>query len=286
MIVSMTGFGKATQILDNKKYSIEIRSLNSKSADINLRVPNAYRALELSLRNIITQQAIRGKLDVSLYVESTADETPAKLNAPIVRGYMQQLLELTPNADPVELLKMAVRMPDALKSEREELPEEEAKFILELAETALQDLMRFRKSEGNMLAEEFELRIRNIRQALADTEIFEVGRIDVAKNRIRQALEALQVEVDQSRFEQEMIYYLEKWDVTEEKVRLSNHLDYFMQTMNEPEMNGRKLGFIAQEMGREINTLGSKANQSDMQKLVVVMKDELEKVKEQILNVL
>lgn len=286
MIVSMTGFGKATQILDNKKYSIEIRSLNSKSADINLRVPNAYRALELSLRNIITQQAIRGKLDVSLYVESTADETPAKLNAPIVRGYMQQLLELTPNADPVELLKMAVRMPDALKSEREELPEEEAKFILELAEIALQDLMRFRKSEGNMLAEEFELRIRNIRQALADTEIFEVGRIDVAKNRIRQALEALQVEVDQSRFEQEMIYYLEKWDVTEEKVRLSNHLDYFMQTMNEPEMNGRKLGFIAQEMGREINTLGSKANQSDMQKLVVVMKDELEKVKEQILNVL
>lgn len=286
MIVSMTGFGKATQILDNKKYSIEIRSLNSKSADINLRVPNAYRALELSLRNSITQQAIRGKLDVSLYVESTADETPAKLNSPIVRGYMQQLLELTPNADPVELLKMAVRMPDALKSEREELPEEEAKFILELAEIALQDLMRFRKSEGNMLAEEFELRIRNIRQALAATEIFEVGRIDVAKNRIRQALEALQVEVDQSRFEQEMIYYLEKWDVTEEKVRLSNHLDYFMQTMNEPEMNGRKLGFIAQEMGREINTLGSKANQSDMQKLVVVMKDELEKVKEQILNVL
>jgi len=286
MIVSMTGFGKATQILDNKKYSIEIRSLNSKSADINLRVPNAYRALELSLRNSITQQAIRGKLDVSLYVESTADETPAKLNSPIVRGYMQQLLELTPNADPVELLKMAVRMPDALKSEREELPEEEAKFILELAEIALQDLMRFRKSEGNTLAEEFELRIRNIRQALAATEIFEVGRIDVAKNRIRQALEALQVEVDQSRFEQEMIYYLEKWDVTEEKVRLSNHLDYFMQTMNEPEMNGRKLGFIAQEMGREINTLGSKANQSDMQKLVVVMKDELEKVKEQILNVL
>lgn len=286
MIVSMTGFGKATQILDNKKYSIEIRSLNSKSADINLRVPNAYRALELSLRNSITQQAIRGKIDVSLYVESTADETPAKLNSPIVRGYMQQLLELTPNADPVELLKMAVRMPDALKSEREELPEEEAKFILELAEIALQDLMRFRKSEGNMLAEEFELRIRNIRQALAATEIFEVGRIDVAKNRIRQALEALQVEVDQSRFEQEMIYYLEKWDVTEEKVRLSNHLDYFMQTMNEPEMNGRKLGFIAQEMGREINTLGSKANQSDMQKLVVVMKDELEKVKEQILNVL
>ena len=286
MIVSMTGFGKATQILDNKKYSIEIRSLNSKSADINLRVPNAYRALELSLRNSITQQAIRGKLDVSLYVESTADETPAKLNSPIVRGYMQQLLELTPNADPVELLKMAVRMPDALKSEREELPEEEAKFILELAEIALQDLMRFRKSEGNMLAEEFELRIRNIRQALAATEIFEVGRIDVAKNRIRQALEALQVEVDQSRFEQEMIYYLEKWDITEEKVRLSNHLDYFMQTMNEPEMNGRKLGFIAQEMGREINTLGSKANQSDMQKLVVVMKDELEKVKEQILNVL
>lgn len=286
MIVSMTGFGKATQILDNKKYSIEIRSLNSKSADINLRVPNAYRALELSLRNSITQQAIRGKLDVSLYVESTADETPAKLNSPIVRGYMQQLLELTPNADPVELLKMAVRMPDALKSEREELPEEEAKFILELAEIALNDLMRFRKSEGNMLAEEFELRIRNIRQALAATEIYEVGRIEVAKNRIRQALEALQVEVDQSRFEQEMIYYLEKWDVTEEKVRLNNHLDYFMQTMNEPEMNGRKLGFIAQEMGREINTLGSKANQSDMQKLVVVMKDELEKVKEQILNVL
>lgn len=282
----MTGFGKASQIKDNKKFTVEVRSLNSKSADINLRIPAAYREIELSLRNKITQTAIRGKIDFSLYVESTADETPAKLNTPIVRGYMQQLLELTPNADPVELLKMAVRMPDALKSEREELPENEAKLVSDLAEIALNDLMHFRESEGKVLAEEFEFRIQNIRHALTQTEVYEHSRIEVAKNRLRQALEALQVEIDQSRFEQELIFYLEKWDVTEEKVRLSNHLDYFVQTMNEPEMNGRKLGFIAQEMGREINTLGSKANQSDMQKLVVLMKDELEKVKEQILNVL
>ena len=286
MIVSMTGFGKASKQLPTKKITVEIKSLNSKGLDLNVRMPSAYREIELSLRNKISQVLERGKVDVSLYVEMTGTETSSKVNAPVVSEYMNQMKAVLPNADETELMKMAVRMPDALKTEREEIDENEHAEIIQLVDEALTNISTFRKDEGLSLDKDFKLRIENIRKYMNEVIALAPERIVAVKERLQNAIEELKTNVDENRFEQELIYYLEKLDITEEKVRLGNHLDYFLQTMERNEANGRKLGFITQEIGREINTMGSKSNHSEMQKLVVMMKDELEKIKEQVLNVL
>lgn len=286
MIVSMTGFGKASKQLPTKKITVEIKSLNSKGLDLNVRMPSAYREIELSLRNKISQVLERGKVDVSLYVEMTGTETSSKVNAPVVSEYMNQMKAVLPNADETELMKMAVRMPDALKTEREEIDENEHEEIINLVDEALTNISTFRKDEGLSLEKDFKLRIENIRNYMNEAIALAPERIAAVKEKLQNAIEELKTNVDENRFEQELIYYLEKLDITEEKVRLGNHLDYFLQTMERNEANGRKLGFITQEIGREINTMGSKSNHSEMQKLVVMMKDELEKIKEQVLNVL
>ncbi|WP_433834321.1 YicC/YloC family endoribonuclease [Flavobacterium anhuiense] len=286
MIQSMTGFGKASLQLPTKKITVEVKSLNSKGLDLNVRMPSLYREMELGLRTQISTKLERGKIDFAIYVESTAEQTSTKVNVPVVKGYIAQLREVYADADETELMKMAVRMPDTLKTEREEIDENDWEQIQTIIEEALQNILSFRKDEGESLEKEFNLRIGNIRQYMNDTLALDPERIQAIKDRLQTAISELQVNVDENRFEQELIYYLEKLDITEEKVRLGNHLDYFLETLNGNEANGRKLGFITQEMGREINTMGSKSNHAQMQKLVVMMKDELEKIKEQVLNVL
>jgi uncharacterized protein (TIGR00255 family) len=286
MIQSMTGFGKASLQLSTKKITVEIKSLNSKGLDLNTRMPSVYREMELNLRNQIAQVLERGKVDFSLFVEITGEETSSKINVPIVKGYINQMKAVIPNADETELMKMAVRMPDALKTERDEIDENDWNEIQKVVNEALSNISNFRKTEGKSLETEFLNRIDNIRNLMNEAVSFDTERIETVKTRLRSALDELKENVDENRFEQELIFYLEKYDITEEKVRLGNHLDYFIETLNGTEANGRKLGFITQEMGREINTMGSKSNHSEMQKKVVMMKDELEKIKEQVLNVL
>jgi uncharacterized protein (TIGR00255 family) len=286
MIQSMTGFGKATLQLPSKKITIEVKSLNSKGLDLNVRMPSLYREMELGLRNQIALKLERGKVDFSIFIESTAEQTTAKVNVPIVKAYINQLREVYADADETELMKMAVRMPDTMKIERDEIDENDWIQIQTVIEEALQNILTFRKDEGQSLENEFQLRIGNIRQYMNEALALDPERVQAIKDRLQTAIAELKVNVDENRFEQELIYYLEKLDITEEKVRLTNHLDYFLETINGTEANGRKLGFITQEMGREINTMGSKSNHAQMQKLVVQMKDELEKIKEQVLNVL
>lgn len=286
MIQSMTGFGKASLQLPTKKITVEVKSLNSKGLDLNTRMPSVYREMELGLRNQIAQQLERGKIDFSLFIEVTGEETSTKVNAPIVKAYISQMRAILTNADETELMKMAVRMPDALKTERDEIDENEWAEIKKVIVEALNNIQNFRQAEGLSLEKEFSLRIANIRQYLSEAIALDPERIQNIKDKLQTAITELKVNVDENRFEQELIYYLEKLDVTEERVRLNNHLDYFLETITGSEANGRKLGFITQEMGREINTLGSKSNHAGMQKLVVMMKDELEKIKEQVLNVL
>ena len=286
MIQSMTGFGKASLQLPTKKITVEVKSLNSKGLDLNTRMPSVYREMELGLRNQIAQQLERGKIDFSLFIEVTGEETSTKVNAPIVKAYISQMRAILADADETELMKMAVRMPDALKTERDEIDENEWAEIQKVIVEALNNIQNFRQAEGLSLEKEFSLRIANIRQYLSEAIALDPERIQNIKDKLQTAITELKVNVDENRFEQELIYYLEKLDVTEERVRLNNHLDYFLETITGNEANGRKLGFITQEMGREINTLGSKSNHAGMQKLVVMMKDELEKIKEQVLNVL
>lgn len=286
MIQSMTGFGKATLQLPTKKITIEVKSLNSKGLDLNVRMPSLYREMELGLRNQIASKLERGKIDFSIYIESTAEQTSTRVNVPIVKAYINQLREVYTDADETELMKMAVRMPDTMKIEREEIDENDWVQIQTVIEEALQNILNFRRDEGESLENEFQLRIGNIRQYMNEALALDPERVQAIKDRLQTAISELKVNVDENRFEQELIYYLEKLDITEEKVRLTNHLDYFLETINGTEANGRKLGFITQEMGREINTMGSKSNHAQMQKLVVQMKDELEKIKEQVLNVL
>lgn len=286
MIQSMTGFGKACLQLPTKKITVEVKSLNSKSLDLNVRLPLMYREKELPLRNLIAQELERGKVDFSLYSEITAEETSNKINGPIVMAYIDQMKEIIPDADATELMKMAVRMPDALKVERAELDENEWKEIEKVITEAIANMKEFRASEGASLEQDFRLRIGNIRKYMDEVSVLDKERIVTVKERLRTNLVELQLNIDENRYEQEVIYYLEKMDITEEKVRLSKHLDYFIETLEGAEANGRKLGFIGQEMGREINTMGSKSNHAEMQKIVVKMKDELEKIKEQVLNVL
>lgn len=286
MIQSMTGFGKATLQLPTKKITVEVKSLNSKGLDLSVRMPSVYREMELGLRNEISLALERGKIDFSIYIESTAEQTSTKVNVPIVKAYMAQLREVYGDADETELMKMAVRMPDTMKIEREEIDENDWLEIQKVIKEAISNILNFRQAEGVSLENEFQLRIGNIRSYMNEALALDPERVQAIKDRLQTAIAELKVNVDENRFEQELIYYLEKLDITEEKVRLTNHLDYFLETIKGKEANGRKLGFITQEMGREINTMGSKSNHAQMQKLVVMMKDELEKIKEQVLNVL
>lgn len=288
MIQSMTGYGKSVLHLPTKKVTIEIKSLNSKNLDLNVRVPSYYREKELEVRKGLASALVRGKVDFSIYVEMTADETSTTVNKGVVSEYIQQLRNVvqTGSSDDVELLKMAVRMPDALKTEREELDEEEWSEIHKHIQIATKDILQYRTDEAASLEKDFQQRIENIQTFLDEVRALDDDRIDHVKQRLQKAISDLKVEVDENRFEQELIYYLEKLDINEEKVRLANHLDYFLKQLATPDSNGKKLGFIVQEIGREINTIGSKANFAPMQKSVIQMKNELEKIKEQILNVL
>ena len=282
----MTGFGKSLLQLTHKKVIIEIKSLNSKAIDLNTRIAQAYKEKELVLRKLISDTLERGKIDFTLTIENTSETSSSTLNAPIVRGYIQQMQAITPDAPEVELLKMAVRMPDALTTPVEEVDESEFAQIEEQLVLALKQLQDFRRSEGAILEKDFVLRIKNIQALLSQVETLDIERLAAIRNRMEKAIEEIKDRVDENRFEQELIFYLEKLDITEEKVRLANHLNYFVTTLEEPQSNGRTLGFIAQEIGREINTLGSKANHAQMQQIVVLMKNELEKIKEQVLNIL
>ncbi len=288
MIQSMTGYGKSVLQLPTKKVTIEIKSLNSKNLDLNVRIPSYYREKELEVRKGLATALLRGKVDFSIYVEMTADETSTTVNKGVVGQYIQQLKNVikTSDSDDLELLKMAVRMPDALKTEREELDEKEWSQIQKHILTATADIIQYRTEEAASLERDFQQRIVNIQQFLEEVRSMDKDRIEHVKARLQKAISELKVEIDENRFEQELIYYLEKLDINEEKVRLANHLEYFLKQLNTSDSNGKKLGFIVQEIGREINTIGSKANFAPMQKSVIQMKNELEKIKEQILNVL
>ncbi len=284
MIQSMTGFGKSVLSLADKHISIEIKSLNSKSIDINTRIPQVYREKELDFRKLIAEQLVRGKVDFSIFVENTGTQTPSKINPNIVKSYIEQMRAIV-DGDPTELLKMAVRMPDALQTTSESISEEELANIFQHINLAIADLQNFRSQEGKVLEKDFILRINNINRLLQEVQGLDEERLALIRERLEKAVTDIQ-NVDANRFEQELIFYLEKLDITEEKIRLKKHLDYFLETLHSEDSNGRKLSFIAQEIGREVNTLGSKANFAPMQQLVVQMKDELEKIKEQVLNVL
>ena len=288
MIQSMTGYGKAVLQLLTKKVTIEIKSLNSKNLDLNVRIPSYYKEKELNVRKKLAKKLVRGKVDFSIFVEMTADETSTTINNGVVKQYMQQLRNVVQSgtSEDLELLKMAISMPDALKTEREELDEEEWNLIDEKIEEALTKIVQYRIDEAKSLEIDFKERIANIKKYLEEVNALDNDRIENVKARLKKAIDDLRVETDENRFEQELIYYLEKLDINEEKVRLANHLDYFLQTLASEDSNGKKLGFIIQEMGREINTTGSKANFAPMQKAVIQMKNELEQIKEQILNVL
>ncbi|MBT4919679.1 MAG: YicC family protein [Flavobacteriaceae bacterium] len=285
MIKSMTGYGKSVIQLPTKKITVEIKSLNSKNIDLNTRVPSSYRGKELEIRKRISKSLVRGKVDFNLYVEITGEKTSSKVNEVIVKQYMKQLKSIVAIGD-VELIKMAIKMPDSMKTEREEIDANEFENILDAVNKALIAINKYRSDEGKVLEKDFNIRIKNISELLTKVIAIDTDRIAIVKDRLRKAVEDLKEAVDENRFEQELIYYLEKYDITEEKVRLKNHLNYFNETLDSSDSNGKKIGFICQEIGREINTIGSKSNHAPMQQLVVQMKDELEKIKEQSLNVL
>lgn len=288
MIISMTGYGKAVSQIASKKITVEIRTLNSKGLDLNLRVPSLYREKELEIRQTVAASLSRGKVDASLYIEETGVSNNAVLNIPVLNAYVDQLktANLSGGYRDVELLEMATRFPDVFSAEKQEPDEQELSIILDMVTECVAAVQDYRTTEGAVLEQEFNLRISNIEQLLHDVIEEDKLRLSNVRERLLKAVADLEQQVDQNRFEQELIYYLEKYDITEEKVRLKNHLNYFKETMSLPESQGRKLGFISQEIGREVNTIGSKSNHAAMQQLVVQMKDELEKIKEQLLNVL
>ena len=285
MILSMTGFGKKETQYEDKHISIEVRSLNSKSADINLRTPSYLRELDPEFRKRLSQKMYRGKIDVNIYVEFNGEAAPSSINTGVVKAYMAQLEQIG-TATESERMALAIRLPDTLSSERETLKEDEKKMFFTLLDTVIQDIDSFRKDEGKELGKDLQLRLDLIESHLQKVIQIDPERNQKIEEKLRNALEELKIEVDANRFEQELIFYLEKFDITEEKVRLQNHLHYFKEVMENDFPNGKKLGFIAQEIGREVNTMGSKANHAQMQKIVVQMKDELEKIKEQLLNVI
>lgn len=286
----MTGYGKAVAELPNKRITVEIRSLNSKQFDLSARIPSIYREKELILRNMLSRRLERGKVDLTMNVDLLNRDVSSKIDPIVLQQYHRELSSLATEmgiATPADWFPVLLRLPDVMRQENETLSEEEWNSIEVAISEALEELIRFRQQEGEMLQQVLSGKIEAIRSLLAAVEPFEAERTEKIKSRLYESLASLEgVEVDRNRLEQEMIYYLEKLDVNEEKTRLAHHLDYFMETLRDNNSQGKKLGFIAQEIGREINTLGSKSNQSGMQRIVVQMKDELEQIKEQILNVL
>ena len=285
MIHSMTGYGKSVLQLPTKKITIELKSLNSKNLDLNARMPSIYREKELYLRKLMAKELDRGKIDFSIYVEAIAEDTSTKINTPVVKQYMQQLKNVV-DGNEIELLKMAVRFPDALNTEREEIDNNEWAQIEAEIKVAITAIKGYRLDEGKVLETDFKNRVATIENLLEQVLTMDPERVEGVRERLKKGVEDLREKYDENRFEQELVYYIEKFDITEEKVRLKNHLEYFIETLNSKDSNGKKLAFIGQEMGREINTIGSKSNYAPMQQLVVQMKDELEKIKEQLLNVL
>jgi len=291
MIRSMTGFGKTEFEVGTKKITLEIKSLNSKQLDINTRVPSVYREKDLEIRRLISEMLIRGKVDFAIYLDNLGTESTSRINAAIIKDYYKQLKtihkELGLEVDQT-IMQSILRLPETVKMVYDELDENEWQVVRENLIKTLEDLNRFRDQEGLALKADIDANIANILDLLVQAEQFETQRMENVKTKIMESLDAVQLNgnLDKNRFEQELIYYMEKLDINEEKVRLANHCSYFTETMKENEPSGRKLGFIAQEIGREINTLGSKANESNLQRIVVQMKDNLEKIKEQVLNVL
>jgi uncharacterized protein (TIGR00255 family) len=291
MIKSMTGFGKAECELKDRKVIIEIKSLNSKNLDIYAKIPGIYREKELEIRNIISKKLLRGKVEFVLYYEITDDNKATTINPEVVKNYVDQLKTVAKDLNletSEQLLQMAIRLPDTLNTERDKIDENDWEIISQTIINALDQLDEFRIQEGKYLKKDIEQRIKIIDDKKNEITPFEIARTEKIREKLKISLNKNvdEQDYDKNRFEQELIYYLEKLDITEEKVRLTNHCNYFLEMLDEPESNGKKLGFISQEIGREINTIGSKANDSDIQKRVVLMKDELEKIKEQMLNIL
>ena len=290
MVKSMTGFGKGEAALQNKKITVEIRSLNSKQLDLGLRLPAVYRQSEYEIRNIIARTIQRGKVDVFVTVESQDVETPARINKEVFREYLRQMTDTLAfagiDADYDAIVPVIMRLPEVVSTETESISDEEHAALIAATEAAAARLDAFRMQEGAILIADLLGRVDRIESYKEEVVPFEKARTETVRARLLETLEKLQIDVDRNRLEQEMIFYLEKLDITEEKVRLANHCRYFREVAAGEEGAGRKLGFIAQEMGREINTMGSKANESNIQILVVKMKDELEKIKEQVLNIL
>lgn len=291
MILSMTGFGKSVAELSNKKITVEIKSLNSKQLDLSTRLPVSCREKELEMRNLVSRRLERGKVDLSVHVETIAEDATVTLNVPLMATYKKQIEEVSSALSiplPEDWYSVLLRLPDALKSESPgTISEDESATLINTLNLAIDELMQFRTEEGRKLEEFFKVRIENICRLLAEVPKYENERVAKIRTRIEEGLQNLgQVDYDKSRLEQEMIFYIEKLDINEEKQRLAQHLNYFLETMSAQYGQGKKLGFISQEMGREINTLGSKSNHAEMQKIVVKMKDELEQIKEQVLNVM
>ena len=285
----MTGFGKMVKEFDDKTITVEMRSLNSKQMDLSLRLPSAYKNKEIELRSMFTKELERGKIDVSIYIDYQKKEPEIEIDQNLALSYSEKLKNLSVRieADSSNLLELILKMPDVVKNQRKEVDEKEWEQIMETIHFCLEELNNFRIKEGNVLLEDLKIRLENILENLKKIEHLDALRKDHIKNRIKKNLKEIisEISIDQNRFEQEIIYYLERLDITEEKVRLKAHCDHFLNTVREPS-SGRKINFISQEIGREINTIGSKANDSEIQKLVVEMKDELEKIKEQSMNML
>ncbi len=285
MILSMTGFGRSEGIYEGRKIVIDLKSLNSKSFDLTVKTPSRYREKEYELRKILSEQLQRGKVDCYMTMENSEENTETVLHHDLIRRYIQDLKTLAADGPDFEYLKMAVRMPDATAARADDLSEAEWNFVLQLLQEAMARFKEFRQTEGSILQQELQNNLMRISQHLTAVEPFESVRLENVKERYKKTLDEFE-QLDETRFYQEMAYYTEKLDIAEEKVRLTQHLAYYQEVMEQETGNGKKLGFIAQEMGREINTLGSKANHADIQRLVVMMKDDLEKIKEQTLNVL
>ncbi len=290
MIQSMTGYGKSVAELPNKKITVEVKSLNSKQLDISTRLPYIYKEKDISVRNTVSRKLNRGKIDLNINVETISKNVSTKINHDILKQYLQDLKPLVAEigvSEPNDWISTLLQLPDVMKQEIEELDEDEWAVIEKAIDNSLEGVIEFRLQEGAMLKNILSEKIENIRQLLIEIEPYESERLEKVKSKITEGLTNLEnADYDKNRFEQEMIYYIEKLDVSEENNRLSHHLDYFIETMNDEVSQGKKLGFITQEIGREINTLGSKSNHSEMQRIVVQMKDELEQIKEQILNIL
>lgn len=290
MILSMTGFGKGVASSELKKVTIELKSLNSKQLDLSMRVPNYFREKEIEMRNHIAEKLERGKVEATVMVENIGVEVNTSINVNLLKSYKEQIMEMATElqiAWPTDWYATLLRMPEALKTETVQVGEDEGKALAEALEQAIVNLLEFRRHEGEKLELFFRKKIDNIGCLLKEIEPFEAERVPKIRAKLEEQLSKLEmIDYDKGRLEQELIFYIEKLDVNEEKLRLRSHLNYFIETLENGSAQGKKLGFIAQEMGREINTLGSKSNNADMQRIVVKMKDELEQIKEQVLNVL